>query len=407
MIVAVGVREGMQGVIGIHAEFVGRNEDGAGGAQGNVAAAVFHRAGAHGGGGVVARARDHLDAGGNAQQIGDFRLHFAHHLIAFKQLGHLIQPHVTNLHHFLGPGLVLHVQQQDTGSIGIIAGVHAGQPIIDVILGQHDLGDPAEILRLILLHPDQLGRGKAGKGDVGGILGQFILADHIVQIIHRVGSAAIVPQNGGANHPIVFVQGYQAVHLSAAADTDNAGGVKALQQFPNAVHTGVPPIIGLLLAPAGLRKIQGIFPGYGIEDLAAAIHQQQLYSGSAQVNTNIQFRAHRFPFPPCVHFAAKRLPDSHICLFYHIRRHPASAIPCFSISIRCFSRHSRFSRFPAFHVYPSGIECVLNDHFHFRGMCRMDSALLPAMMRSILGNPLPPAIWKASPYIPGTKKRQG
>lgn len=64
---AVRVGKGVQAVGGVHAEFARRDEDGARGAQGDVAVAVAHRARTHGGRRVVAGTGAHHNALGQAQ----------------------------------------------------------------------------------------------------------------------------------------------------------------------------------------------------------------------------------------------------------------------------------------------------------------------------------------------------
>ena len=89
-----------------------------------------------------------------------------HDLEALKQLRHLRFGNAADLQHFLRPALVLHVEQQHTGSVGIIAGVNAGEPVRQVVLREHDLRDFFEIFRLVFAHPEELRRRKARKSDV-------------------------------------------------------------------------------------------------------------------------------------------------------------------------------------------------------------------------------------------------
>ena len=44
--------------------------------------------------------------------------------------------------------------------------MHARKFVGDIVLGKHDLGDPAEVLRLIVTQPHDLGCGETGKGYV-------------------------------------------------------------------------------------------------------------------------------------------------------------------------------------------------------------------------------------------------
>ena len=278
----VGMSKGMQAVGIVHAEFLGGDEHGAGSAQADVARAVAHGAGAHGGGGIVPRARHDLSGLGQADISSDI----ADDLEALKQLGHLTLADAADIQHLPAPALMLHIQQQHAGGVGVVAGMDAGELIVDEILGQHDPADAPEILRLVLLHPQELGGGEPGEGNVSGELGQLFLADHIVEVVHLLVGAAVVPEDRGADHPVVLVQNDQAVHLAAAAHTGYLADINIPGQLLQAVLHRRPPVLGVLLGPAGMREKQGIIPGNGAADLADAIHQQQLDGGCAQVNTD-------------------------------------------------------------------------------------------------------------------------
>ena len=167
----------------------------------------------------------------------------------------------------------------------------AGKQVVDVVLGQHNLADPGKVLRFILAQPKDLRRGEAGKGDVGRQGGQALLADDVVEIVDLLGSAAVVPENGGADYPILAVQNDQAVHLAAAADTGYLLGVKSLQQRGDPLKHCLFPIFGRLLAPAGLGKLQRIVPGYYVFNVAVLVHQQQLDRRGAEIDADIQAHA--------------------------------------------------------------------------------------------------------------------
>ena len=147
--------------------------------------------------------------------------------------------------------------------------------------------DAGEQIRLILGHPQQLGGGEARKGDVGGVAAEHLPAHLMVEPVHLGGSAAIVPQNGGAQHLPLVVQSHQAVHLAPHPDARHLGGVHPLQQLGDAGHTGRPPVLGVLLTPARLGKIQGVVPAHRAAHRSRPIHQQEFAGGRAQINANI------------------------------------------------------------------------------------------------------------------------
>ena len=155
--------------------------------------------------------------------------------------------------HFLAPAFVFYIQEQHAGSIGIIGGVHAGHAVHQVILGQHDLGNSRIKFRLVLLHPQDLGGGESCESDVAGVFAQGLAADFLVQIVGLSGGAAVVPQDGGAQHLVGGVQGHQTVHLAAHADALHLGGVKAFHQSRDAIQACLPPGGRILFAPSRMR----------------------------------------------------------------------------------------------------------------------------------------------------------
>ena len=80
------------------------------------------------------------------------------------------------------------------------------------------------------------------------------------------------------------------MHLAAAADTGYVGSIRTGQQLGDAFHHGPVPILGSLLAPAGLGELQGILFGDDVFDRTCLVHQQQLDSGGTQVDTDVQFQ---------------------------------------------------------------------------------------------------------------------
>ena len=166
MIAAVCVRKGMKRIVRVDAKFVGRNEDRPGRAERNIAPACADRTRADRRRSVVACTGHDLDRLRQPQRLRRFLREPAHDRKAFKQLRHLAFGNAANLQHFLRPALVLHVEQQHPGRVGVIAGVDAGELIGQIVLREHDLRDFFEIFRLVFAHPEELRRRKARKSDV-------------------------------------------------------------------------------------------------------------------------------------------------------------------------------------------------------------------------------------------------
>ena len=213
--------------MGVCAEGSGGNEQGTACAQGDIAAALPHHAGTHGRGGVVAGSGDDLDGHWQTKFCGDFRKYRADYFITFKELRHLSFLHAADIQHLLRPAPMFDVQQQHAACIGEIAGVDARKHVVDIVLGQHDLFDAGEVLRLVLFHPKQLRRSEACKGDIAGVFRQLAFADLCVEPFRFLRRTSVVPKDRRADHVVVPIQSHKTMHLSAAADARDLRSIKA------------------------------------------------------------------------------------------------------------------------------------------------------------------------------------
>ena len=164
----------------------------------------------------------------------------------------------------------------------------AGQAVSKIILGEHDPADLRKELRLILAHPKQLRGGEAGKGQIARQRQQALLAEVIVERIGLLAGAAVIPEDGGTDHLVVLVQGYQTVHLAAEAQTGDLGGVDVLEQLGYTNTKSRPPLLGILLRPTGLRHHKGIGLRRAAQHRSLAVNQKDLHGRSAQINTDIK-----------------------------------------------------------------------------------------------------------------------
>ena len=193
-----------------------------------------------------------------------------------------------DIQHFLRPAFMLYIKKQHTGRVGIVAGVNAGELVGQVVLWKHDLRNFPKVFRLVFTHPEKLRRGEAREGDVGRQRRKLVLADNVIEVVDLFGRASVVPQNRQTDDVVLRVQRNKAVHLTACADTCYLICIKAVQQLRNAGHDRIPPILGLLLRPAGMREDQGILLRDSIQNRAVLRDKQQLAGGCPQVNTDIK-----------------------------------------------------------------------------------------------------------------------
>ena len=209
---------------------------------------------------------------------------------------------------------MLHVKQQHAGGVGVIAGVDARELVGQVVLREHDLCDLFEVLRLVFAHPEELRGGEAREGNVGRQRGQLVFADDVIEIVDFFGRAPIVPQNRWTDDVVGFIQRDKAVHLPAGADACNFTCVKAAQQLGNTGHNCAPPVLGLLLRPAGVWEDEGVLVrdlGHdraGLVDAESVINIRHrgcdhmgdgdLLAGNRFLNDSFQFLRHSFCITP-------------------------------------------------------------------------------------------------------------
>ncbi len=136
-----------------------------------IAPACADRAGADGRGGVVARAGARprpsvRQAQRRAPRPAVSRAHRPPSCQTAWASGRSVTPQRSSISCEL-QRLCCHVEQQGAGSVGIVGGVHAGEPVRPGSpSGSRILAMRAKLVRLVLAHPEELGRGKAGKSDV-------------------------------------------------------------------------------------------------------------------------------------------------------------------------------------------------------------------------------------------------
>ena len=106
------------------------------------------------------------------------------------------------------------VKEQRARPTGAIDGVVAGQVVANIILGQQDVARLGIDLRLVFLHPQDLGRGETGQGVVAGDLDQVFFAQPAADLVALRAGALVVPEHGRAQDRAVLVQQHQAVHLA-------------------------------------------------------------------------------------------------------------------------------------------------------------------------------------------------
>jgi hypothetical protein len=111
------------------------------------------------------------------------------------------------------------------------------------------MGDAREQLGLVLAHPQQLGRGEAGHREVAGDGAQPRHARGERAALG--GAAAVVPEDGGAQHLVLCVHRHGTMHLARQADGAHGRQRHSLRapQLGHHRFQRLPPLRGRLLRP--------------------------------------------------------------------------------------------------------------------------------------------------------------
>ncbi len=97
-----------------------------------------------------------------AQQSGNFRTQYAHRFLGLQQLWKCLAQTTARVdvrEQWQVPLASAHVEIAGARRVAKLGAAAAGQPIVEVVVGQQHLVDPLEQIRVLLLGPQQLGHG--------------------------------------------------------------------------------------------------------------------------------------------------------------------------------------------------------------------------------------------------------
>ncbi|MDT4862020.1 hypothetical protein FQZ97_966510 [compost metagenome] len=157
---------------------------------------------------------------------------------------------------------------------------------------QQDLGDFVENGGLVLADPGNLGRGEAGHGDIAGKLAQ--IGERRFHFAALGGRAAVVPQDGWAQHLIAGIEQGGAMHVAGQADAAHRSqlGWMCLAERVYGGERCRPPIGGVLLGPAGMGADRFHRRSRRVAQRAAMrVNEQRLDAGCADINTETSHEA--------------------------------------------------------------------------------------------------------------------
>ena len=134
-------------------------------------------------------------------------------------------------------------------------------------------------LGLVPAQPEQLGRGEPWQRPVAGQLDQPLEPDPLLDLGALGGRSLVVPEDRGPQDGAVLAEHDEAVHLARQADL-------ALGQARQAGLRGAPPILGVLLGPAGPGRRELVLLARGREQLSLRRDGDCLDAGRADIEAD-------------------------------------------------------------------------------------------------------------------------
>ena len=237
----------------------------------------------------VAAARVHVQSLGQSRFRGSLRRYAARERGRFHRFreNRLVQPGERN--QSVGPHAVLRVKEAGAGRFGHVGQHPPRQPEADVILRAAENLHPREILRLLVAQPEKLAAGIAGEHAVIRVAQKSFHAARApgnpVALLLR---ALVAPQNRGTNHAHFSVQRHKTVHLAGERHAANVLRVRARlrQHGSNAVRRTAPPVLRVLLRPAGTGRGKRILPCRRGDHPPRLVGKQALRAGRSNVKTD-------------------------------------------------------------------------------------------------------------------------
>ena len=200
---------------------------------------------------------------------------------------------------FVRPLPPRHVEHQRARGVRHVDGPLTRQPEAHIVFRQHHGAHARPILGFVLPHPQQLGQREVGQCRIARQLNNPLGADLRIQVRALLLCANVAPDQCWTNHFTRSVQQHRSVHLSGEADASNflRTQIRSGESLAGRATRSAPPVLGLLLRPANLRRSKRLvlFRGGG-GDPPLRVHQQSPRAARAHVDAE---KILRHKTPPC------------------------------------------------------------------------------------------------------------
>src|SRR5580700_9301420 len=130
--------------------------------------------------------------------------------------------------------------------------------------------DFIESVRFMFANPEKFGQSEVGEGGIRNELDEFFAADGGMQPVALRLSALVGPDESRTKDLAFCVEHNAAVHLTGEGDGVDflrvTGGYSGFEATGDGKLGGAPPVFGVLLGPADLRRTDpGVGGGVGCE----------------------------------------------------------------------------------------------------------------------------------------------
>ncbi len=173
-----------------------------------------------------------------------------------------------------------HVEIAGAGGIAVFARAPSGQPVVEVVVGQQDMGDACEQRGVLLLHPQQLGNRVARRDDdTEALQGTLFTAQPVEQALILRSRLRVAPELGRAQDAARGIERDQAMLLPGDTNAQHGAAVDPGlgQSCRGSAGESGGPLPGVLLAPA-VGPADQIVAGRALAEHASAagVEQQRL-----------------------------------------------------------------------------------------------------------------------------------
>ena len=244
-----------------------------------------HHTGAERAAGGVQAAGHHGRAGQKAAGSGRLRRHRAHHARARHNLRQKIGPHAQLAAERRVPAVFCHLIAGPAVALAFVLHGGARQPIDKIAVRLQDLPRVFIDLRPLAAVPDHLRHGVGGGKRVAAHGKEPLLPHRTVDFLTQRRGTRVIPDGRRAQRAAIAIDGDGAPALTVHADAGDAGGsdLPLLQHLPDRAADGFPPLLRVLLRPAGVRAGNAVCSGGLRHHAAFAVKSGCLARGGADV----------------------------------------------------------------------------------------------------------------------------